>query len=71
MIKLASVIDSISASINENVNTADRLSPVNSSPSISSELSAALLKTAASLRETKVEVTHADLANLIEKLRHG
>lgn len=74
MKKLASAIDEILAGVKASREeqaklAAHSLSPQTAEPSISTELSVALTKTAASLRATAVEVTHADLAKFLTSLK--
>lgn len=77
MLKLASIIDTVVAeTATASVANATKLagaglSPPNTSPSISTELSVALVKTAASLRGSAAEISHEDLKHFMERLRNA
>lgn len=72
MNKLASVIQSIVAVSEEPTKlAAHSLSTENASPSISTELSVALVKTAEALKTAKADISHDDLKKFLERLKNA
>lgn len=72
MTKLASVIEQIVAASEEPTKlAAHSLSQENASPSISTELSVALVKTAEALKAAHTDISHADLKKFLERLKNA